>query len=71
MLAVLGGHSFQDYRAYREAVLSQLPALGLELGRDVVEVGTVPDADMPSWYAAADVLAFLFDQLGVAVVPSA
>ena len=58
VLAVLGGHSFQDYRAYREAVLSQLPALGLEWGRDVVEVGTVPDADMPSWYAAADVLAF-------------
>jgi glycosyltransferase involved in cell wall biosynthesis len=28
------------------------------LGQDVVEVGTVPDADMPSWYPAADVLAF-------------
>jgi glycosyltransferase involved in cell wall biosynthesis len=24
----------------------------------VVEVGTVPDADMPSWYRAADALAF-------------
>jgi glycosyltransferase-like protein len=58
VLAVLGGHSFQDYRAYREAVLDRLPGLGLELGRDVVEVGTVPEADMPSWYAAADVLAF-------------
>jgi glycosyltransferase-like protein len=58
VLAVLGGHSFQDYRAYREAVLAELPALGLRLGRDVVEVGTVPDADMPAWYRAADVLAF-------------
>ncbi len=58
VLAVLGGHSFQDYRAYRDAVLAELARLGLELGRDVVEVGTVPDADMPAWYRAADVLAF-------------
>jgi glycosyltransferase-like protein len=58
VLAVLGGHSFQDYRAYHDAVLAELPRLGLELGRDVVEVGTVPDADMPAWYRAADALAF-------------
>jgi glycosyltransferase-like protein len=58
VLAVLGGHSFQDYRAYHDAVLAELPVLGLELGRDVVEVGTVPDADMPAWYRAADALAF-------------
>ncbi len=58
VLAVVGGHSFQDHRAYREAVLAELPALGLELGVDVVPVGTVPDDDVPAWYAAADVLAF-------------
>lgn len=58
VLAVVGGHSFQDYRAYHDAVLAELPSLGLRLGRDVVEVGTVPDDDMPSWYRAADVLAF-------------
>jgi glycosyltransferase-like protein len=58
VLAVLGGHSFQDYRAYHDAVLAELPRLGLELGRDVVEVGTVPEADMPAWYRAADALAF-------------
>jgi glycosyltransferase involved in cell wall biosynthesis len=58
VLAVLGGHSFQDYRAYRDAVLAELPELGLELGRDVVEVGTVAEEDMASWYRAADVLAF-------------
>jgi glycosyltransferase-like protein len=58
VLAVLGGHSFQDYRAYSDAVRAELPRLGLELGRDVVEVGTVPDDDMPSWYRAADALAF-------------
>ena len=58
VLAVVGGHSFQDHRAYREDVLAELPRLGLELGVDVVLVGTVPDADMPCWYAAADALAF-------------
>jgi len=58
VLVVVGGHSFQDYRAYSEAVRAELPCLGLEPGRDVVEVGTVPDADMPAWYRAADALAF-------------
>jgi glycosyltransferase-like protein len=58
VLAVIGGHSFQDHRAYREAVLAEVPRLGLELGVDVVLVGTVADEDVPAWYAAADVLAF-------------
>lgn len=58
VLAVVGGHSFQDHRAYREAVLASLPGLGLTLGEDVVLVGTVPDQDVPAWYAAADALAF-------------
>jgi glycosyltransferase-like protein len=58
VLAVVGGHSFQDHRPYREGVLQLLPELGLELDDDVVLVGTVPDVDIPSWYAAADVLAF-------------
>ena len=58
VLAVVGGHSFQDHRAYRENVLASLPALGLELGRDVVLLGTVPDGDLPCWYHAADVFAF-------------
>jgi glycosyltransferase-like protein len=57
VLAVIGGHSFQDHRAYRERVLGLLPELGLG-SDDVVLVGTVPDADVPHWYAAADVLAF-------------
>ncbi len=58
VLAVVGGHSFQDYRAYRDRVLASLPDLGLELGDDVVMLGTVDDAEMPGWYAAADLLAF-------------
>jgi len=58
ILAVVGGHSFQDYRAYRERVFSLLPELGLEHGRDIAMLGTVADAELPSWYAAADVFAF-------------
>jgi glycosyltransferase-like protein len=58
VLAVVGGHSFQDYKEYREAALATMPALGLELGRDVVLLGTVPDRDLPAWYRAADALAF-------------
>jgi glycosyltransferase-like protein len=58
ILAVVGGHSFQDYRAYRERVFSLLPELGLEPGRDVALLGTVADTELPSWYAAADVFAF-------------
>ncbi len=58
VLAVVGGHSFQDYRGYREYVFSLFPGLGLELGRDVVLLGTVADAELPAWFAAADVFAF-------------
>jgi len=58
VLAVVGGHSFQDYRAYAARVLAMIPELGLCPGRDVVQLGTVPDAELPAWYAAADVLAF-------------
>jgi len=58
VLAVVGGHSFQDYRAYRDGVFSLLPELGLALGRDIVLPGTVADAELPSWFAAADVFAF-------------
>jgi glycosyltransferase-like protein len=58
VLGIVGGHSFQDYRAYRDAALARLPALGLELGRDVVLLGTVPEAELGGWYRAADAFAF-------------
>lgn len=58
VLAIVGGQSFQDYRPYRDRVLAALPGLGLELGRDVILLGTVPEDEVPGWYAAADVLAF-------------
>ncbi len=69
-LAVVGGHSFQDYRAYREAALASLPPSGLELGRDVVLLGTVPDDELPAWYGAADALVFpsLKEGWGLAVL---
>jgi glycosyltransferase involved in cell wall biosynthesis len=58
VLAIIGGHSFQDHTPYRDRVLASMPDLGLELGRDVVLVGTVPDDELPSWYHAADAFAF-------------
>ncbi|MGI9384478.1 MAG: MSMEG_0565 family glycosyltransferase [Methyloligellaceae bacterium] len=58
VLAVIGGHSFQDYREYREEALSLLPELGLELGRDVTLLGTVAERELAEWFAAADGFVF-------------
>jgi len=58
VLAVVGGHSFQDYAAYRDAALGLLPELGLTLGDDVVLLGTVSEAELAGWYHAADALCF-------------
>lgn len=58
VLAIVGGHSFQDYAAYRDAALDSLPGLGLALGRDVVLLGTVDDPELAGWYQGADALAF-------------
>jgi glycosyltransferase-like protein len=58
VLAVIGGHSFQDYDQYRDDALRQLGSLGLTLGRDVVLLGTVPESEMAAWYRCADALAF-------------
>ena len=58
MLAVVGGHSFQDYRAYRDEVLGSLGVHGLRLGDDVVMLGTVSDNELPRWYHAADSFVF-------------
>jgi glycosyltransferase-like protein len=58
VLAIIGGHSFQDHTPYRDGVLASMSGLGLELDRDVVLLGTVPDDEMPSWYHAADAFVF-------------
>ena len=58
VLAILGGHSFRDYEPYRREALALLPGLGLRLGADIVQVGTVPDETLAAWYRSADALAF-------------
>jgi glycosyltransferase-like protein len=58
VLAVVGGHTFFDYRAYRDSALARLPELGLVEGRDVLLLGTVSEADLGAWYRAADAFAF-------------
>ena len=58
VLAIVGDHSFQDYREYRDQCLGMLADLDLELDHDVFLLGTVPDVELPEWYRAADALAF-------------
>ena len=58
VLAVVGGHTFFDYRDYRDRALARLPELGLVEGRDVLLLGTVSEADLGAWYRAADAFAF-------------
>jgi glycosyltransferase-like protein len=58
VLAIVGDHSFQDYRDYRNQSLAMLAELDLELDRDIVLLGMVPDSELPEWYRAADALAF-------------
>ena len=58
VLAVVGGHSFQDYVDYRTQFFDRASALGVEVGRDVILLGTVPDRELPGWYHAADAFVF-------------
>jgi len=58
VLAVVGGHSFQDYAEYRERFFERAAALGVDVERDVVLLGTVPDDELPGWYHAADAFVF-------------
>lgn len=58
ILVILGGHSFQDYEAYRLETLGLLPGLNLTLGQDVVQLGTVDDLTLAQWFRAADILTY-------------
>ncbi len=54
VLAIVGGHSFQDYTAYRAEALARLAGHGLRLDRDVILLGTLSDGELAAWYRAAD-----------------
>ncbi len=61
MLAIIGGHSFQDHSPYRERVLERVAELELSPETDVVQLGTVSDRQLVQWYHSAD--AFLFPSI--------
>jgi glycosyltransferase-like protein len=61
VLAIIGGHSFQDHNPYRERVLERVVQLELSLETDVVQLGTVSDQQLVEWYHSAD--AFLFPSI--------
>ncbi len=67
-LVILGGHSFQDYESYRQEALGLLSELGLELGRDVITLGTVDEQTLGQWFRAADVLAYPSTKEGFGLV---
>jgi glycosyltransferase-like protein len=58
VLAIIGGHAFQDHTPYRNRVIAAMADLDLQFGRDVALLGTVPDDEMAAWYRAADAFAF-------------
>ncbi|MGH3276132.1 MAG: MSMEG_0565 family glycosyltransferase, partial [Streptosporangiaceae bacterium] len=58
LLAIVGGHSFQDYRPYAESVLERAQALGLDTANDIVIAGTVSDEELAGWYHSADAFVF-------------
>lgn len=58
MLAVIGGHSFQDYEEYRTRVIGSFEELGLVPDVDIVLLGTLADAEVVEWLHAADAFAF-------------
>jgi glycosyltransferase-like protein len=58
VLAVVGGHSFQDHDPYRKQVMDRADELGVSFGDAVVLLGTVLDDELPRWYHAADAFVF-------------
>jgi glycosyltransferase-like protein len=58
VLAVIGSKPFRDYSGYRDMVFERAAELGLEVDRDLALLETVGDAELPSWYQAADAFVF-------------
>ncbi|HYO00135.1 MAG TPA: glycosyltransferase, partial [Actinomycetota bacterium] len=58
VLVVIGGHSFRDHSAYRDAALARAEELGLKEGDDYHLLGTVTDSELAAWYHSADAFVF-------------
>lgn len=58
VLVVIGGHSFRDHSAYRDAALERAEELGLKEGDDYHLLGTVTDEELAAWYHSADAFVF-------------
>ncbi len=58
LLAIIGGHSFQDHFVYRDEALRRAEKLGMSLESDIVILGTVSERKLVEWYNSAD--GFLF-----------
>ena len=58
VLAIIGGHAFQDYQSYRARVFASFDDFGLSLNDDVHLLGTVDDDVLHEWFQAADAFVF-------------
>lgn len=58
VLVVIGGHSFRDHSAYRDAALERAQELGLKEDDDYHLLGTVTDEQLAAWYHSADAFVF-------------
>lgn len=76
LLAIAGGETLFDYADYREAWERDAQRLGMRVHRgptpgpdaDVAVLGPIPDADMPTLFHAADLLAFPSEREGFGLV---
>jgi glycosyltransferase-like protein len=57
-LVIAGGASVFDYRDYRQEFFNLAKKLDLQVDRDLILLGIIPDADLPALYRAADVFVF-------------
>jgi len=76
LLVIAGGETLFDYADYRDAWEQDAQRLGMRVHRgpspgpdaDVAVLGPIPDADMPTLFHAADLLAFPSEREGFGLV---